>query len=124
MFNWLRRLFRTSRSGSPAQAHITFGATSVGRSISRTGLLLKKQLWIWPIIAVVLLAVIGFGIRIAIERTMKASLSSQLQTLLNVECSMVETWLKVQESNAESLANGQHIRDLAGQLLAATQPPI
>src|SRR5262249_38860289 len=76
MFNWLRQFFRSSR-GSAVQAHITFGATSVGRSISRTGLLLKKQLWIWPIIAIVLLACVGLGIRVAIERTMKASLRSQ-----------------------------------------------
>jgi serine/threonine protein kinase len=122
MFNWLSRLLRLSRGPSPAQAHITFGATSVGRSISRTGLLLKKQLWIWPIIAIVLLAIVGIGIRVAIERTMKASLRSQLQTLLGVERSMVETWLKVQEQNAESLANDQQIRELVSQLLAVSQP--
>jgi hypothetical protein len=103
---------------------MTMGATSVGRTLSRTGLLLKKQLWIWPIIAVVLLAAIGYGIRTAIERTMKASLSSQLETLLNVEQSMLETWLKVQEANAESLANDAQIREVAAQLLAATQPPL
>jgi len=103
---------------------MTFGQTSVGRTVTRTRLFLKKQLWIWPIIAVVLLAVIGYGIRAAIERTMKASLRSQLLTLLNVERSMVEPWLTVQESNAESLANDQQIREVAAQLLTATQPPI
>src|SRR5690348_1179000 len=122
MFQWLNSLFRTHRAAAAGQAHMTFGQTSVGRSITRAGLLLRKQLWIWPIIAVVLLALIGYGIRAAIERTMKASLSSQLQTLLNVEKSMIETWLKVQESNAESLANDQQIRDVTAQLLAATQP--
>src|SRR4051812_36298513 len=125
MFQWLTQLFRsTRRDRVEGQAHMTFGQTSVGRSISRAGLLLKKQLWIWPIIAVVLLSGIGFGIRLAIERTMKASLSSQLQTLLGVERSMIETWLKVQESNAESLANDQQIRELAAQLLAAAQPAL
>jgi tRNA A-37 threonylcarbamoyl transferase component Bud32 len=105
-----------------AQAHITFGATSVGRTITRTGLLLKRQLWIWPIVAVILLGAVGYGIRLAIERTMRASLQSQLQTLLDIERSMVETWMKVQESNAESLANGQHVRELAAEILAANQP--
>ena len=123
MFQWLTQFFRpTRRAMVEGQAHMTFGQTSVGRSISRAGLLLKKQLWIWPIIAVVLLSAIGFGIRVAIERTMKASLSSQLQTLLNVERSMIETWLNVQESNAESLANDQQIREVAAELLAASQP--
>jgi tRNA A-37 threonylcarbamoyl transferase component Bud32 len=122
MLNWLTNLFRRglSRPGA-AQAHITFGSTA-GRSVSRTGLFLKKQLWIWPIFAIVLLAVIGFGIRIAIERTMKGSLRSQLQTLLSVERSMVDTWLKVQESNAESLANDQQVRAIVAQILAASQP--
>jgi serine/threonine protein kinase len=80
-------------------------------------LLLKKQLWIWPIIAVVLLAIIGYAIRAAIERTMKASLRSELQTLVSVEQSMLETWLKVQESNAESLANDQQVRETTTQIL-------
>ena len=72
MFSWLNRLLgRASPAASAAQAHLTFGATSVGRTISRTGLILKKQLWIWPILAVVLLAVIGYAIRSAIERTMR-----------------------------------------------------
>jgi serine/threonine protein kinase len=123
MFDWLTNLFRrTGMGASHVQAHITFGSTAAGRSISRTGLFLKKQLWLWPIIAVVLLAVIGLGIRVAIERTMQASLRSQLQTLLSVERSMVETWLKIQESNAESLANDQHIREIVAQMLAASQP--
>ena len=73
MFNWLSRLLRSSRAGAPAQAHITFGSTSISRSISRTGLLLKKQLWIWPIIAVVLLACIGYALRVAIEAIMDAA---------------------------------------------------
>lgn len=103
---------------------MTFGQTSVGRSISRTGLFLKKQLWIWPIIAVVVLAAIGYIVKSAIERTMKASLQSELQTLLSVERSMLETWLKVQEANAESLANDQQIRAAVAEILAASQPSL
>ncbi len=100
---------------------MTFGATSVGRTLTRTSLLLKKQLWVWPIIAVVLLAAIGYSASSAIERTISDNLQSQLHTLVNVERSMLETWLKVQESNAESLANDQHIRETAAQLLAGAQ---
>jgi len=121
LLQWFRR---ASPAASAVGARLTFGATSVGRTISRTSLILKKQLWIWPIIAVVLLAAIGYGIRVAIERTMKASLQSQLETLLNVERSMLETWLKIQESNAESLANDQQVRQTTEQIVAATQPAL
>ena len=125
MISWLIRWFRRSSPGaSHAQGRMTFGATSVGRSVSRTGLFLKRQLWIWPIVAVVLLAVIGYGIKSAIERTMRASLESELQTLLNIERSMLETWLKIQEANSQSLANDQQVREMVAQIVAASQPAI
>jgi hypothetical protein len=49
---------------------MTWAQTSVGRTVTRTALLRKRQIWIWPIIAVVLLWAIGFGVRHAIETTM------------------------------------------------------
>lgn len=123
MFRWLNRLWRGSDPRqSTVQGHLTFAQSSVGRAISRTSLLLKKQLWIWPIIAVVLLSVVGYSIRVAIERTMRNNLQSQLLTLLNVERSMLDTWLHVQETNAESLANDQQVRELAAKILSDAQP--
>jgi eukaryotic-like serine/threonine-protein kinase len=124
----IRSLSRWFRPSSPAQsgvqAHLTFGQSSFGRTVSRTSLLLKKQLWIWPIIAVILLAAVGYSIRVAIERTVRSNLQSQLQTLLNVERSMLETWLKVQESNAESLANDQQVREIAAAILDSPHPAL
>src|SRR5438067_2459921 len=123
MLNWFTPFYRRPTPAGPtAEARITFGGISAGRAVSRTGLLLKKQLWIWPIIAVLLLAGVGYGIHVAIERTMKASLQSQLTTLLNVQRSMLETWLHIQESNAQSLANDSQVRELAADLIAAAQP--
>ncbi len=98
---------------------MTFGQTSFGRSISRTGLLLKKQLWIWPIIAVVVLAVVGYLINLSIQRTIEGSLRSELETLLGVERSMLEKWFAVEESSALALANDPEIRQTVGQILAA-----
>jgi len=92
--------------------------------VTRTSVVLKKQLWIWPIVAVVLLAMVGYGIGQAIERTMRASLESQLTTLVDVERSMLETWLKIQKSNAESLANDQQVRETAEEILAAYAPDV
>ncbi|MCE9604922.1 MAG: serine/threonine protein kinase [Planctomycetia bacterium] len=121
MWNPLSTLFARSRNGRDgAQAHMTFGQTSIGRTISRTGLLLKKQLWIWPIIAVVLLAIVGYVVNRSIRETMERNLQSQLSTLLNVERAMLEKWFKVQESSALTLANDQEIRRMVAQLLTAT----
>ena len=122
----LLSIFRNSLSRNSqsrvrgAGQHMTWAKTSVGRSISRTGMFLKKQLWVWPIIAVGLLSIIGLYVRWSIEATMRESLRSQLETTLRLEKEMLLTWFNVQESNAESLANDLDIRQLAYQLL---EPP-
>ena len=99
---------------------MTFAHTSIGRTMSRTRTLLKKQLWIWPIAAVVLLSVIGYVVSSSIERTMQENLRSELQTLLTVERSMLLKWFKEQESSASSLANDGRTRKTIAELLAAT----
>src|SRR5689334_9319736 len=80
MRNWFIPFVRRLRPVVPTTETNTAIGHTPGRSLSRTRLLLKKQLWVWPIIAVILLAGVGYGVHAAIERTMKASLQSQLAT--------------------------------------------
>ena len=75
----------TRHKDKEALAHMTWASKTLSRTISRTGIFLKKQIWIWPIVATILLSVIAFGVRSAIERTMKNNVRSQLTTLLSVE---------------------------------------
>ncbi|MFO0868809.1 MAG: serine/threonine protein kinase [Pirellulales bacterium] len=122
MWNQLLRWLGRGRSADIAgQAHMTFGQTSIGRTVSRTGVLLKKQLWIWPVAAVLLLGGIGYFVTNSIHHTMETNLRAQLESLLHVERAMVEKWLAGQEANALTLANDQHVRRLVVQLLAAEQ---
>lgn len=126
MLDWLRSLPNARREGRDARlARMTFGNTSLGHTISRTSLFLKRQLWIWPIVAVVVLAIVGYVVSAAIRHTMQATLSSQLSTLVNVERSMLERWFHVQESNASDLANRLQVRETVQELIenwAATAP--
>ncbi len=103
---------------------MTFGRTSIGRSVARTGQFLKRELWIWPIVAVIVLAIVGYGINLSIKSTMEESLKSQLQTLLQVESSMLEKWLRIQEGNAQSLANSPKIRTNVEQLISASSTKV
>jgi tRNA A-37 threonylcarbamoyl transferase component Bud32 len=102
---------------------MTFGQSSVARSFSRTQLFLKKQLWIWPIIAVALLSLAGYLVSSSINATMRASLQSEMETLLQVEQSMLEKWFKVQESSAQTLANDPEIRQTILKLLEYPTTP-
>lgn len=96
---------------------MTWASASLGRGVSRTGLFLKRQIWIWPVIATILLSVLAFGVRLAIEATMKDNLRSQLQTLLDVDTAMLETWAKSQSSIASSLAADQRVRESIATIL-------
>lgn len=102
----------------PDGVHMTWANSSVSRSVSRTGVLLKRQTWIFPIIAILALSVLAYSVRRAIESTMKANLKSQLQTLLTVETEMLKTWYAVQSSNAEAEANDFQVREAIYELLS------
>ncbi|MSR58365.1 MAG: serine/threonine protein kinase, partial [Planctomycetaceae bacterium] len=95
---------------------------SLGTAVSRTGVFLKKQLWMWPVIATVLLGIIGFIVHRSIAATMKANLRSQLETLLTVETEMLENWIHTNAANAAALANSQPIRESIYELLDAHEP--
>lgn len=117
--NWFQP---KNQLNSPAAVRMTWAKSHVGRSISRTIVLLRKQLWIFPILAILVLGSIVFGVRKAIEFTMKETLRSELQTLLNVETEMVMTWFKVQQTIVESQANDIQVRELIYQLIDEADP--
>jgi eukaryotic-like serine/threonine-protein kinase len=113
---FLSRLTSSGSKSNRVQAHMTFAHTSMSRTVTRTRNFLKKQLWVWPIIAVILLSIAGYAVSDSINRTMKASLESELTTLIQVERAMLEKWFKVQETRALAIANDQTIRGLAAEL--------
>lgn len=111
-----------SVNASHNPVRMTWAASRVGRSISRTGVILRKQLWIFPLLAIAVLGLGGYFVRSAIERTMKDNLQSQLQTLLGVETSMLQTWFKVQEANAQAQANDAQVRGHVEEILKLIDP--
>ncbi|TWT47462.1 Serine/threonine-protein kinase PknB [Botrimarina hoheduenensis] len=100
---------------------MTYASSRAGRtmvqSLSGVASLLKREVWVWPIVAVVLLASVGWFLRSAIERTMKESLTSELETLRDVEVASLRTWLDDQRGYAESVANQLTTRQLIGEIV-------
>ncbi|MCY2963634.1 MAG: cache domain-containing protein [Planctomycetota bacterium] len=96
---------------------MTWAAGTLGTAVSRTGVFLKRQLWIWPIIATVLLASLGFVVNRSIAATMKANLRSQLITLVSVETEMLQNWMRDNMATAASLANSQPVRESVYELI-------
>ena len=92
------------------------GATA---SVTRTATYLRRKLWLWPVVGVLVLGLVGWGVRTAIETTMRDALASELQTLLNVEVAMLRTWLEGQEERAEASAQTAAVREAVYRLIAA-----
>ncbi|WP_425396240.1 serine/threonine protein kinase [Aeoliella sp.] len=108
---------RNSHLTRPPAAHMTWASRTVAGTVARTRRFLSRQIWVWPIIAVVLLSTIGWLVDSKIQATMEEGLTSEFETLRNVEVAMLRTWLTTQEQNAESLAADIDVRHTALQLL-------
>ena len=134
IFNFFRKTpVDQSVHQSRQAANMTWAKSSLSASFHSTHVFLRRNLWIWPIIAVVVLAGVGYLVRSAIESTMRDNLRSGLQTLLDVEVAMLETWFQVQESNVQSVANSTEVRQItqvlinpqeASKILPQGNPPL
>ena len=72
-----------SKSRSRASA---FGSVLASR------LFLRKQIWIWPLLAGVVLIGIGWWVRGKVESAVKQSLNVSLSTLLDSEVQAMRLW--------------------------------
>lgn len=95
---------------------MTWAKNSLSGTVQATNIFLRRNLWIWPIIAVTILGTVGILVRSAIEATMRENLRSGLQTLLDVEVAMLRTWFEVQQSNVQSAANSTDVRRLTQEM--------
>lgn len=88
------------------------------RSAAVTNLFLQKNLWVWPLVAAIVLATIAYWLRARVEQAVKASLADQLQVILAADVAALEQWLATQRSNVETAAASQTRADLAQKLIA------
>jgi serine/threonine protein kinase len=97
-------------------------ANSLTRSAAQTRLFLKRQIWVFPILAIIGLSFLAYVVSGSIERTMKSNLRSQLETLLAVEKEMLLNWYHEQQSTAGSISQDPQIRAQIMKMLDAIDP--
>lgn len=119
-FFGLLRSVRRERSGSHPNVHMTWQSRSLSRSMTWTHTFLKTQTWVWPIIAILVLATVGFFTKTMIESTVKGNLQTSLEHFVGIEAEMLMSWRAVQQSNAEALAATQAVRSVVYKMLADT----
>lgn len=74
------------------------------RTAKLTGVFLKKQIWLWPIIAAAILAALAFPLRNDLETRLRAALAAELQALLEADVAALRYWMQSQETTATTVA--------------------
>src|SRR5262245_3141206 len=82
-------------------------------------LFLQKRLWVWPLVAAGLLAMIGSWVRWRADEAVRV----QLETLLNADIEGLKIWLETQKSNAVSAARSDDVVRTCSELIAVAEQP-
>lgn len=83
---------------------------------------LRRHLWLRPLIALAVLASVGWVMRAKVEATLKANLRSVLQTTLLTEQTALRNWMLMQRNQAESAAADHQIATMIRSLIKDAGP--
>lgn len=99
------------------------GVSGFSSSLGATRSALRRQLWIWPVIAAVLLGGVGWLVHRSVEDAMREKLAGELTTILNADVAALRLWTKDQEAIARSLARLPDLRPAVRELLTTAERP-
>ena len=96
-------------------------SASISSILSRTQGIMRKHVWVWPLVAMVILAFVGMWIRGRMEGAMKAQLADNLKTILAANTEALRAWAVTMKSQAELFAGDDRVHDLTVELLKVSQ---
>ncbi len=98
-------------------------AARLARHLTRAPLWLSKYLWVWPLLAAVMISVVGYWVRNRVETTVRLELASRLQTVLNADVIALHLLFAEQQRDAQALAEEPRVRDAILQQLEFSRKP-
>jgi eukaryotic-like serine/threonine-protein kinase len=106
-----------AKSTSKAASAVRSATRSVFHSVAVTSLLLRKQLWIWPVIAAVVLGACGWWVSRSVENAMRERRIDELNTILNADVAALRIWMVEQGVDASFIAKDDGILPAVESLL-------
>jgi len=85
--------------------------------LSRTQGFMRRYLWIWPLLAALILAFVGVWVRARMEGAMKDQIAGNLKTILAANTEALRAWSATVKSHAELAAEDNRVREAAGALV-------
>jgi hypothetical protein len=98
------------------------GMSGLSHSLGTTRTVLRRQLWIWPIVAALAIGGVGWWVHRSVEAAMSDELAGQLTTILNADVEALRVWTKDQRDIAWALAHAPGLVPVARDLVTAAQP--
>ena len=96
-------------------------SSSVASVLTATRGFLRTQLWVWPLVAALVLAFLGVWLRVKMEGATKQQIANTLQTILNANTEALRSWSVTMKSEAEDIADDDRVRELAAGLIQQTK---
>lgn len=87
-------------------------------TISASGEILRRQFWIWPLIAALLLGSLGWWISRSIESAMQQQRIAELTTVLDADMAALDQWMENQCATSELVATDESLRPMVLELVA------
>ena len=101
------------KSSNPSQSR----TSSVASVLTRTRGFLRTQLWVWPLVAALVLGFIGVWLRVKMEGATKQQIAGTLQTILSANTEALRSWSVTMKLEAEDVAEDDRVRELAACLI-------
>ena len=81
----------------------------------------KTQLWVWPLVAALVLGIIGVWLRVKMEGATKQQIADMLQTILNANAEALHSWSGAMKADAENLADDDRVGEFIAGLIQQTK---
>ncbi|HEV2694408.1 MAG TPA: serine/threonine protein kinase, partial [Verrucomicrobiae bacterium] len=81
----------------------------------------KTQLWVWPLVAALVLGIIGVWLRVKMEGATKQQIAEMLQTILNANTEALHSWSGAMKADAENLADDDRVGEFIAGLIQQTK---
>ena len=91
--------------------------SSVASVLMLTRWFLRTQLWVWPLVAALVLVLIGVWLRMKMEGATKQQIADTLQIILNANTEALHSWSVTMKTDAENLAEDDRVRELVVGLI-------
>ena len=85
--------------------------------LSRTQGVLRRHVWLWPLLAAIILAFVGVWVRGRMEGAMKAQLAGTLKSILAANAEALRAWQETVKSQAEVAAEDEQLSELVNNLV-------